>query len=144
MHAKDGEARKCKIKEKLDIPREDFIVPAKWAEKVMKLYGLKACDTCRKAKKALETAGKTVEMVDIRDTPLDGRARARFLNAFGEAALINRRSTTWRALSEAERSGSAEALLEAHPTLMKRPVIEDGAVLTLGWDATAQAVHLGG
>ena len=42
-------------------------------------------------------------------------------------------------LSEEERAGDPVALLSAHPTLMKRPVIEDGDGLTLGWDAEAQA-----
>ncbi|MGV6811609.1 MAG: arsenate reductase family protein [Brevirhabdus sp.] len=109
----------------------------------MKLYGLKTCDTCRKAAKALEAAGKDVDIVDIRQDPLDGRTRARFLAAFGDA-LVNRRSTTWRGLSQSERDADAEALLAMHPTLMKRPVIEDGQVLTLGWDKAAQAAHLGG
>ena len=53
--------------------------------------------------------------------------------AFG-AALVNRRSTTWRGLSEDERGADPVALLGAHPTLIKRPVIErpDGR-MTVGW-----------
>lgn len=100
----------------------------------MIIYGIKACDTCRKAVKALEAAGKPAELVDIRATPLSGADRARFLAAFGDD-LINRRSTTWRGLSEEERQGTPEALLAAHPTLMKRPVIDTGDALYLGWDA---------
>jgi arsenate reductase len=100
----------------------------------MIIYGIKACDTCRKAVKALEGAGKPAELVDIRATPLSGADRARFLAAFGDD-LINRRSTTWRGLSEEERQGTPEALLAAHPTLMKRPVIDTGDALYLGWDA---------
>ena len=49
--------------------------------------------------------------------------------------MVNRRSTTWRGLDEAARAGDPVRLISAHPTLMKRPVIEDGGVLTLGWDA---------
>lgn len=105
----------------------------------MILYGLKTCDTCRKARKALESAGQTVEFQDIRETPLHAAQRAEFIAAFGDA-LINRASTTWRGLPEEEREKSADALLSAHPALMKRPVIR-GESLTLGWKADAQRAH---
>ena len=98
----------------------------------MKIYGLKTCDTCRAAVKALAAQGAV--LVDIRATPLDDATRARFLAAFGEA-LVNRRSTTWKGLSEAERAPPPAALLADHPALMKRPVIEAGGTLYLGWDA---------
>jgi arsenate reductase-like glutaredoxin family protein len=101
------------------------------------VFGLKACDTCRAAVKALEAAGRDVRLVDVRAEPLDDAARARFLDAFGEA-LVNRRSTTWRGLSEAERTRAPEALLADHPALMKRPVIEAGGALYLGWDAAVK------
>ncbi len=106
------------------------------------LYGLKTCDTCRKARQAAEKAGKTVTFVDVRETPLSAAELERFLDAFGADALINKKSTTWRGLSEDERAAAPLALLQAHPTLMKRPVI-DGASLTLGWTADVQNVHLG-
>jgi arsenate reductase-like glutaredoxin family protein len=101
----------------------------------LRIYGLKACDTCRKAVKALDGA----ELVDVRAEPLEAAQIARFLDAFG-AALVNTRSTTWRGLSEAERAGTPEDLLAAHPALMKRPVIEDDAGgLHLGWSKEVQA-----
>ncbi len=106
----------------------------------MILYGISTCDTCRKAQKALAAAGHPVTFRDIRAAPLTGAERAEFLAAFGER-LVNRASTTWRALSEADRAAPAETLLAAHPTLMKRPVIR-GAQLTLGWDGATQALHL--
>jgi arsenate reductase-like glutaredoxin family protein len=102
----------------------------------MKIYGLKTCDTCRAAQKAL--AGRGAVLVDIREAPLDDALRVRFLDAFGEA-LVNRRSTTWRGLAEAERAAAPEVLLAAHPALMKRPVIADGDTLHLGWDAGVRA-----
>lgn len=108
----------------------------------MKLYGLKTCDTCRKALKALETAGHAPDFVDIRATPLPPEQLATFHAAFGEA-LVNRRSTTWRGLSEAERAGNPLALLAAHPALMKRPVIEADGQLWLGWGKDVQTALLG-
>jgi arsenate reductase-like glutaredoxin family protein len=98
----------------------------------MRVYGLKTCDTCRKAVKELEAAGHAVEFVDIRATPLGEADLARFLDTFG-ARLVNTRSTTWRGLSEVERAEAPQALLTAHPSLMKRPVIEAGGALHLGW-----------
>ena len=108
---------------------------------MLTLYGLKSCDTCRKARQAAEKAGKAVTFVDVRETPLSAELRQKFFDSFGET-LINKASTTWRNLSEAERSEDPIQLLERHPTLMKRPVIE-GKTLTLGWKADAQKAHLG-
>lgn len=105
------------------------------------LYGIKACDTCRKALKALQEAGLSPVFHDVRDVPLDDETRARFEAEFG-AALLNTRSTTWRGLDEAERAEAPLALLRAHPTLMKRPVIESAARLTLGWTKETQALWL--
>ncbi len=97
------------------------------------IYGIKTCDTCRKALKSLVEA----EFHDVRTTPLSADERARFLAAFGDS-LINRASTTWRNLSEAERADSADTLLAQYPTLMKRPVIQKGDALYLGWKADVQ------
>ncbi len=102
------------------------------------LYGLKTCDTCRKARKALIEAGHAVEYIDVRDDGVGANKLARFQCAFG-AALINKRSTTWRTLSEVERSRPALQLLAAYPTLMKRPVIVVGNDLFLGWDKEVQS-----
>ncbi|WP_444455163.1 arsenate reductase family protein [Rhodobacter capsulatus] len=106
----------------------------------MIVYGIKTCGTVQKAMAALTAAGKAPVLRDIRKEPLTADERAEFIAAFGEK-LINRSSTTWRALSEAERIAPVEVLLQAHPTLMKRPVIR-GNGLTLGWDAAAQMAQL--
>lgn len=108
----------------------------------MELYGLKTCDTCRKALKALAAAGKSVRFVDVRAEPLAADQLAEFLAAFG-SALVNTRSTTWRGLSEEERKGAPADLLAAHPALMKRPVIRTGdGALYLGWGKDVQAALL--
>ena len=102
----------------------------------MKLYGIKACDTFRKALKMLETAGKNVTFVDVRDAPLDRATLKKFYETIGDQ-LLNTRSTTWRGLSEDERSADPLDLLVQHPTLMKRPVIEADN-LYLGWKKDVQ------
>ena len=101
---------------------------------MIRIYGLKACDTCRKALKALDGA----TLVDVRDTPLPADLKARALETFG-AALVNTRSTTWRGLSDTERAAPAEDLLSAHPALMKRPLIEADGNLYLGWTKDTQS-----
>lgn len=108
------------------------------------LYGLKNCDTCKTALNALDSDGHDVELVDIReDTDLETRV-PQWLKAVGPDVLVNKRSTTWRALSDADKAaveqGHAQALLIANPTLIKRPVIETGADVYVGWTSDVQAV----
>ncbi len=93
------------------------------------IYGLKACDTCRKARKALPEA----RLVDVREAGLPEGLLARAWESFG-SALLNTRSTTWRGLSAAERGLEPVALMAAHPALMKRPLIAVGDSLFLGWN----------
>lgn len=107
----------------------------------MVVYGIASCDTCRTARKALEASGREVVFRDVRSDPLGATERARFLEAFGDR-LINRASTTWRSLGEAERVAEPDALLARYPTLMKRPVIDTGAELHLGWGREVQAAIL--
>ena len=99
----------------------------------MVVYGLRNCDTCRKALKALPNA----ELVDVSTTSVPEKTLNHALDEFGNA-LLNTRSTTWRGLDEAERAKEPKDLLVAHPKLMKRPLIEDGDRLFLGWDAATQ------
>lgn len=98
----------------------------------MTFYGLKACDTCRKAQKAILASGQVMEVIDVRADGLTAQDIATIIAQFGDAA-INRASTTWRGLTEAEKASDPAALLAAHPTLMKRPVIEKNGVWFLGW-----------
>ena len=100
----------------------------------MIVYGLKSCDTCRKALKSLPDA----EFRDVRADGVPEAVLAAAHDRFG-AALVNTRSATWRGLSEAERGRDPRHLLTRHPTLMKRPLIVDGAVMHLGWGAEIQA-----
>lgn len=109
----------------------------------MRFFGLKSCDTCRKALKALQAAGHDPQVIDVRADGLSDADRARIIAEFGDA-VINRASTTWRGLSEDEKAADPTALLAAHPTLMKRPVIDADGVWTIGWKADVQAKHLGG
>ena len=99
----------------------------------MKLYGLKTCDTCRKARKALPAA----EFIDVRTDGVPFGVLSAAYDEFGEA-LVNKKSTTWRNLDEAARGRDPLDLLKEEPTLMKRPLIEDGGRMTLGWSADVE------
>lgn len=96
----------------------------------MRLYGLKTCDTCRKALKTLPDA----EFVDVRSDGVPDTVLSQALAAFGDA-LLNTRSTTWRGLDDNQRAKTPLELLKEHPTLMKRPLIEKDGELFLGWTA---------
>ena len=98
------------------------------------LYGLKNCDTCRKAMKSLGSVG----FVDVRADGVPQVTLEAAFETFG-AALANTRSTTWRNLSEEERAKPVLELIAEHPTLMKRPLIERDGVLYLGWGKDTQA-----
>ncbi|MDO4708794.1 MAG: arsenate reductase [Pseudomonadota bacterium] len=99
------------------------------------LYGLKNCDTCKKARKWLERFGIAHQFVDVREalpSPemlLDWQA-----HVGGFEKLINKSSTTWRQLPENRKSPGSEAewklLLREHPALIKRPLLQlaDGSV----------------
>lgn len=100
----------------------------------MKLYGLKNCDTCRKALKSLPDA----QLVDVRAEGVPAEILQAAYAQFG-ASLLNTRSTTWRGLNEAERARPALELIADHPALMKRPLIETGGALHLGWTKEVQA-----
>lgn len=95
----------------------------------MQIYGLKNCDTCRKALKSLDGA----LLIDIREQPMAPELLERAYQQFAEK-LVNTRSTTWRNLPEEERQKTHLDLLSAHPALMKRPLIEtDEGEFLLGW-----------
>lgn len=113
----------------------------------MIVYGIRTCDTCRKALAALRAAGYPAELRDLRESPLTRDERADCLRSFGET-LVNRSSTTWRGLSPSDRALSPDDLLAAHPTVMKRPLIvgrdKSGAQGSwLGWGPAVRLALVG-
>tara|TARA_B100001059_G_scaffold48109_1_gene41015 strand:- start:999 stop:1343 length:345 start_codon:yes stop_codon:yes gene_type:complete len=108
----------------------------------VKLYGLKNCDSCKKALKVLQSAGKSskqsVEFIDLRATPVAAEQLQKWLDEHGDAVLVNRKSTTWRGLDDQARQQPVMALLMAYPALIKRPVIVSGNNSFVGWTAEVQ------
>jgi Spx/MgsR family transcriptional regulator len=107
------------------------------------IYGIKTCDSCRKMLKWLDGQGKDYRWHDFRTDEVDIERLGRWIASIGSDRLVNRRSTTWRKLSEAEREAAADpdqviALLLEHPTLIKRPVVEQDERILLGFNATVK------
>ena len=101
------------------------------------VYGIRSCDSCRSTLKYLQTRNVPHTFHDIRAEGLDEALLAGWLSSSHGEYLVNRRSTTWRQLSE-EQKEAAETnplpLLLEHLTLIKRPVITDGeAILDVGF-----------
>lgn len=91
------------------------------------LFGIPNCDTVRKARKWLDSHGIAHDFIDLRENTPPVSRIVSWLESVGEERLINRRSTTYKQLYEAQRDaltgGAAAELLREHPTLIKRPVL---------------------
>ncbi len=116
---------------------------------MLNLYGLKNCDSCRKAMKALDAAHVPYEFKDVRDQGVTKTQVSRWVKHLGWENVLNTRSTTWRGLSAAEKNDVDEkqaiGLMVDHPTLIKRPLIENGATQVFaGWTKEAQDSVLSG
>jgi Spx/MgsR family transcriptional regulator len=106
------------------------------------LYGIPNCDTVRRARAWLDARGVPYRFHDFKTRGVPEAELDRWLAAPGWEALVNRRGTTWRRLDETTRAGvvdaaSARAVLLAHPSLVRRPVVDwgPGREATIGFDA---------
>ncbi|HFB54745.1 MAG TPA: Spx/MgsR family RNA polymerase-binding regulatory protein [Hellea balneolensis] len=111
----------------------------------MKFYGLTTCDTCRKAQKELRAAGRNFDVIDVRADGVSVQKLQDWASKIDWKTLLNTRSTTWRKLSPEDKDGvdekKAVSLMATHPTLIKRPIIEKGEQIYVGWtSATKDAV----
>lgn len=104
------------------------------------LYGIKNCDTVKKARRWLEDRGLKYQFHDFRSDGLSDKQVRQWLERVGAETLINRRSTTWKGLSDEQKGAADNAdkavnLLTEHPTLIKRPLLETGSELRVGFKA---------
>ena len=112
----------------------------------MRLHVTVNCDTVKKARERLDGNRVAYEWVDFRKSPPPADDLARWCKAAGWQKLLNRRGTTWRALDDATKAAvvdesTAIALMQAHPTMIKRPVVEAAGVVVVGFSAEAYAKH---
>lgn len=104
---------------------------------MLTVYGIKQCDTVRKALKWLDQKGKEYRFHDFRTDGLSAELLQSWLDSDFSDKLVNRRSTTWRKLSETQRQSEGEALLNLlldHPTLIKRPVFVTDKIFAVGFN----------
>lgn len=98
---------------------------------LFKLYGIKNCDTIKKARRWLEEQGVAYRFHDYRADGLDEQLLRDFVARLGWEPLLNTRGTTWRKLDEAQRNAcdnadAAIALMLEQPAMIKRPLLDDG------------------
>ena len=101
------------------------------------VYGISNCDTVRKARRWLDVRGIAYCFHDFRVHGLAPALVATWIDEVGVDALLNRRSTSWRALPESTRNGldrdTAIAAILDQPALVKRPLVDTGAGLHTGF-----------
>ncbi|CAM5185992.1 Spx/MgsR family RNA polymerase-binding regulatory protein [Oligella ureolytica] len=94
---------------------------------IFKIFGLKRCSTCVKAKKFLESQEIEVELIDVREQVPSAEQLTEWAAALGWDKLINKASQTWRQLDDAAKElNSVEeriALIQSNPSVMKRPLL---------------------
>ncbi len=108
------------------------------------LFGIPSCDTVRKARKWLDEHGLTHEFIDFRADRPSLKKISEWLSAVGPERLINRRSTTYKQLSQGDKAalerGDMVSVLRAQPTLIKRPVLEWNNAVSVGFEAEDYAL----
>jgi len=101
------------------------------------LYGIKNCDSVKKARAWLNDQGHPHYFYDLRSGDLDLQTVVRWIEMTGSDVLLNRRGTTWRnldaAVKESVNQENIAELLRANPTLIKRPVLDYEGGITVGF-----------
>jgi Spx/MgsR family transcriptional regulator len=110
------------------------------------IYGIRNCDTMKKARVWLEAAGIPHVFHDYRVSGVDEAALRRWCAALGWETVLNRAGTTFRKLPEADRQGLDEpraiALMLAQPAMIRRPVLEGPGLLLAGFKPAIYAEAL--
>ena len=107
---------------------------------MIKIYGIPNCDTMKKARKWLEAKGVDYEFHDYRKQGVPESRLKAWSKQAGWEALLNRRGTTWRKLDDnvkqnLDPSRALQIMLD-NPSIIKRPVLESGSKLLIGFNET--------
>ena len=101
------------------------------------LYGIKACDTMKKARTWLDQAGVNYSFHDYKTSGIDAASLQQWCNEHGWQVILNRAGTTFRKLDDAAKTdldqAKAIALMLAQPSMIKRPVLDLGDRTLLGF-----------
>lgn len=104
----------------------------------VRLYGIAACDQVRAARAWLKSHGREAQFIDLKKSGLDPSTLDRWLTHLPWDALLNKRGMTWRALDPSVRARiidqhSATEIMLSQPLLIKRPVLEFGEKISVGF-----------
>lgn len=115
--------------------------------RMITLYGIPNCDTVKKARTWLAENGVEYQFHDFKKQGVPPEQLKRWAQAAGWETLLNRKGTTWRKLDAAAQAGAADsagaqALMLANPSVIKRPVVDWGKGITVGFDAAAWAARV--
>ena len=105
---------------------------------MIKSYGIKNCDTVRKALHWLEENQIEYQFCDYKKDGIDEKKLQQFVKKFGWQKVLNSKGTTFRKLSDTEKPTdllSAIALMQKQPSIIKRPIIEGDGIWLIGFDA---------
>jgi Spx/MgsR family transcriptional regulator len=110
-------------------------------------YGIPNCDTVKKARAWLDARAIGYRFHDYKKDGADPEKLGKWAAEAGWQTLLNRRGTTFRKLAEADKADldadKAVRLMEAHPSTIKRPVVEYPGGLLIGFDEAEWAAALG-
>ncbi|MBS0480100.1 MAG: ArsC family reductase [Proteobacteria bacterium] len=110
-------------------------------------YGIRNCDTVKKARAWLDAKGAAYEFHDYKKAGIDEKSLRRWVAALGWETVLNRAGTTFRKLSDADRAeldaDKAIVLMLAHPSMIRRPILEGGGVLLAGFKREVWETALG-
>lgn len=114
----------------------------------MTLYGIRNCDTVKKARAWLDARGVAYDFHDYKTAGIDEARLRGWVSDFGWEKVLNRSGTTFRKLPEAKKEGldgdRAVALMLAQPSMIKRPVLDLGSRRLIGFGEAAWAEALSG
>ncbi len=100
----------------------------------LKIYGIPNCDIIKKTKNFLEENNINYDFIDFRKTPLTQEDIEFFIAKISLEKLVNRRSTTWKQLSENEKQNIDATIILNNPTIMKRPIVISQNNCFVGFD----------
>ena len=107
---------------------------------MLTVFGIKSCDTCRKARKYFADNDIEYRFHDVRDDGLHLQMLERWATRLDWEKLLNKKSLTWRKIPDVDRAGMTKerafSLMLEHPTLLKRPVLESPEFMAVGFSVT--------
>lgn len=106
---------------------------------MIKIYGIKNCDTVKKALNWLAENNIKHQFHDYKKEGADEKVLEKFVEKFGYEKILNQKGMTWRALSKDEQEKiidkkTAIKLMLEKPSIIKRPLVESGAKLLVGFE----------